>query len=216
MLQGVLHQLLGGHVDDVVLTADDVAQLHVNAVHYDLWRLIAVKLMGFPPHQALQFSVGVLQFGGEQALGQGLDGIAPVGNQVGVLHYHFVGLLLTQIGKLLEHLVRSFEVDGQGLVRILKALGGQQDMAVNLILRVQEVDVAGGTHGLAQLLPQPHHRAVEVPQLLFRAHHALAEHEHIVADGLDLQKVVPGGDALELLPVLVRRHRLEQLARLAG
>ena len=216
VLQGVLHQLLSGHVDDVVFTADNVAQLHVNAVHHDLGWLVAVKLMGFPPHQALQFSVGVLQFGGEQALGQRLDGVAPVGNQVGVLHHHLVGLLLAQIGKLLEHLVRGFKVDGQGLIRILKALGGQQDVTVNFVLRVQEVDVAGGTHRLAQLLSQPHYGAVEVPQLLFRAHHALAEHEHIVADGLDLQKVVPGGNALELLPVLVRCHRLEQLTRLAG
>ena len=40
--------------------------------------------------------------------------------------------------------------------------------------------------------------------------------EAIVADGLDFQKVVPGGNALELFPVLVRCHRLEQLACLAG
>ena len=45
---------------------------------------------------------------------------------------------------------------------------------------------------------------------------ALAEHEHVVAQGLDLQIIVPGGDALELLPVLAVHHRPEQLARLAG
>ena len=88
-------------------------------------------------------------------------------------------------------------------------------MAVDLVLRVQEVDVAGGAHRLAQLLPQGHDGPVEVPQLLLCADHPLAEHEHIVAQGLDLQIVIPGGNALELLPVLVRRHRLE-LARLAG
>ena len=163
MLQGVLHQLLGGHVDHVVFTPDDIAQLHVNAVHYDLGGLVAVKLMGFPPHQALQLSVGILQLRGEQALRQRLDRVAPVGNQVGILHHHLVGLLLAQIGKLLEHLVGGFKVDGQGLIRVLKALGGQQDVAVNFVLRVQEVDVAGGAHRLAQLLPQPHHRAVKVP-----------------------------------------------------
>ena len=216
MLQGVLHQLLGGHVDHVVFTPDDVAQLHVDPVHHDLGGLVPVKLMCFPPYQPLQLPVGVLQFRGEQTLGQRLDGVAPVGNQVGVLHHHLVGLLLAQIGEFLEHLLGGFEVDGQGLVRVLKALGGQQDVAVDLILRVQEVDVSGGAHRLAQLLPQPHHRAVEIPQLLLGADHALAEHEHIVADGLDLQKVVPGGNTLEFLPVLVRRHRLKEFACLAG
>ena len=44
----------------------------------------------------------------------------------------------------------------------------------------------------------------------------LAEHEHIVAQRLDLQIVVPRGDALELLPVLAVHHRLEQFPCLTG
>src|SRR5699024_3485114 len=35
VLQGVLHQLLGGHVDHVVFTADNVPQLHLDAVGDD-------------------------------------------------------------------------------------------------------------------------------------------------------------------------------------
>ena len=216
VLQRVLHQLLGGHIDHVVFAPDDVAQLHLDAVGDDLGGIFPVKLMGFPPHQPLQFSVRILQLGGKQPLGQRIDGVAPVGDEVGVRHHHLPGLLLPQIGKLLEHLLRGFEVDGQGLVRIFKALGGQQDMPVDLILRVQEVDVPGGAHRLAHLLPQADDGAVEVPQLLLVLHDALAEHEHIVAQRLDLQIVVPRGDALELLPVLAVHHRLEQFPCLTG
>ena len=89
-------------------------------------------------------------------------------------------------------------------------------MPVDLILRVQEVDVPGGAHRLAHLLPQADDGAVEVPQLLLVLHDALAEHEHIVAQRLDLQIVVPRGDALELLPVLAVHHRLEQFPCLTG
>ena len=216
MLQGVLHQLLGRHIDHIVFAPDDVAQLHLDAVGDEFGGIFSVKLMSFPPHQPLQFPVGILQLGGKQPLGQWVDGVAPVGDEVGVGHHHLPGLLLPQIGKLLEHLLRGFKVDGQGLVRILKALGGQQDMPVDLVLRVQEVDVPGGAHRLAHLLPQADDGAVEVPQLLLTFHDSLAEHEHIVAQGLDLQVVVPGGDAFELIPVLSVHHRLEQLSRLTG
>ena len=216
VLQGILDQLLGGHVDHVVFAADDVAQLRLDPVHHDLGRVLPVQVVGLAPDQPLQLPVGVLQLGGEQALGQRVDGVAAVGDEVGVLHHHLVGLLLAQVGELLQHLVGGLQVDGQRLVRVLKALGGQENVAVHLVLRVQEVDVPGGAHRLAQLLPQPDHGPVEVTKLLLRLHHALAEHEHVVADGLDLQVIVPGGDPLQLLPALALHHRLEQLAGLAG
>ena len=166
MLQGILDQLLGGHIDHVVFAADDVPQLGLDPVHHDLGRVLPVEVVGLAPHQPLQLPVGVLQLGGEEALGQGLDGIAPTGDQVGVFHHHLIGLLLAQIGELLEHLVGGLEVDGQVLVRVLKALGGQQDVAVDLVLRIQKMHVAGCHHGLAELLPQADDLPVELPQLL--------------------------------------------------
>lgn len=93
---------------------------------------------------------------------------------------------------------------------------GQQNVAVDLVLRLLKVYVAGGADGLSQLLAQPDDGAVKLPQFLLRLDIAVAQHEHIVADGLDLQIVVERGDALQLRPVLVVRHSPEQLARLAG
>ena len=89
-------------------------------------------------------------------------------------------------------------------------------MPVYLVLRVQEVNVPGGAHRLAQLLAQPDDGAVELPQLLLVSGLAVPEHEGVVAQGLDLQKVIKGGDALQLRPVPAVCHRLEQLSGLAG
>ena len=89
-------------------------------------------------------------------------------------------------------------------------------MAVDLILRLLKMHIAGGDDPLAQLLAKPDDGAIEVAQLLLAPGRTLAQHEAIVADGLDLEIIVEGRDALELLPVLVIRDRTEQLACLAG
>ena len=127
-----------------------------------------------------------------------------------------MGQVLAQIGKLLQHLGGGLEVDGQRRVGIGELLAGQENTAVRLVLRLLEVNVAGGADGLSQLPAQADDGAVEFPQLLLGPDVAVAEHEQVVADGLDLQIVIEGGDALELGPVLVVLHRLEQLAGLAG
>ena len=72
----------------------------------------------------------------------------------------------SQIAELLQHFVRSLEIDGQRRIRIFELLGGQQNMAVNLVLRIHEMDVAGGTHRLIERLAQCQNGAVELPQFL--------------------------------------------------
>ena len=161
--------------------------------------------------------MGVFQPGREQlARRQQLDLLHQVGDVAGVVDDHLMGQLLPQIGKFLQHLGGGFEVDGQRRVGVGELLAGQKDMAVGLVLRLLEVDVAGGADGLVQLPAQADDGAVELPQLLLRLDVAVAEHEHIVADGLYFQIVVKRRDAPELGPVLVVLHRLEQLPGLAG
>ena len=89
-------------------------------------------------------------------------------------------------------------------------------MAVDLVLRVQEMDVAGGAHRLVQRLAQGYDGAVEVLQLLLALHHTLAQHEGIVAQRLNLQEIVPGGNALKLRKVFPLYNCLKQLSGLAG
>ena len=89
-------------------------------------------------------------------------------------------------------------------------------MAVNLVLWLHEVHVAGGADGLMQLPSQPHDGAVELPQFLLVPRLAASQHEGVVAQGLDLQIVVKGRNTLQLVPILVLHHGAKQLAGLAG
>lgn len=75
--------------------------------------------------------------------------------------------------------------------------------------------VAGGAHGLAELVAQAQHAAVEVLQALFVRDLAVADHEGVVARGLDFEVVVEGGDALDLPLALALDHGADELARLA-
>ena len=92
--------------------------------------------MGLAPHQAVQFLGGVFQLGGKEAVRQRLHLLAPGGHQIGVGHNDLIGFLLAQVRELLQHLFCRAEVEGRGGVGVGKALAVQQDMPVDLILRV--------------------------------------------------------------------------------
>ena len=89
-------------------------------------------------------------------------------------------------------------------------------MAENLILRILEVDVASGNHRLTQLFTQADDGAVKLPQLFHIPGNSLFQHEHIVADGLDLKKIVEGRNVFQLFLALVIDDSLKQLARFTG
>lgn len=94
-------------------------------------------------------------------------------------------------------------------------------MAVNLILWVQEVDISSGHHWLAHLMGELYDGSVKVSQLLLVPRHGpsvlvRAQHKGVVADGLDLQVIIPGGNPFELRPGGTAGHRLEELPCLAG
>ena len=75
--------------------------------------------------------------------------------------------------------------------------------------------VAGSHNRDIQLFAQRHDAAVEIAQLLFIAGGAVANHELVVANGLDLEIVVPAGDFLQFRVGAVVHDGLEQFARLA-
>ena len=195
MLQGVLHQFLGGHIDHVVVTGDDIVHLRLHALGDELRWVVPVEPVHLAVDQALQVLHGVLDGRGKEVVGHRANGIAHVGDEIGVVHHHGLSRLRAQVGEFLEHFVGGTEVEGQRSVAVLKALGGKQQAAIDLILGVLEVDVAGGHHGLLKLRAQPHHRAVKLPELLLALGKPLGEHKGVVAQGLDLQKVVERGDA---------------------
>ena len=78
------------------------------------------------------------------------------------------------------------------------------------------MDVTRRDDRLMKLITELYDRFIEFLKLLDRFYCAVVEHEHVVADRLDFQIIVEGGDFLKLPPLLARYNRAEQLARLAG
>ena len=142
--------------------------------------------------------------------------LTPVDDAVRVVDDDLARLFFAEIREFRHHFVRRPQIQRQRPVGVGHLLGGKQDVAEDLVLRVEEVHVAGGDDGLAELLAEPDDGAVEAAQLLLILGKTLVEHEAVVADGLDLEEVIERRDALELRPALVVQDGLEQLARLAG
>ena len=76
--------------------------------------------------------------------------------------------------------------------------------------------VAGGHDRLVQVLAQLDDRAVEVHDLLDGIHLAVADHELVVAQGLDFQDVVVIGDLEQLVVALAGHDGPVKLARFTG
>ena len=133
-------------------------------------------------------------------------------------NHHLPGLLLPQILKFLQHLLRGAQIQGRLLVRVLKSLSGHNNPAVNLILRIQEMDVAGSHHRLVVLFSQPDDGAVVFLQLLHRLGILIVVpgHKHVVAQRLNLQIIIELHDACQFLGGSPPDNGPEQFARLAG
>ena len=78
------------------------------------------------------------------------------------------------------------------------------------------MDVAGGDDGLMEVFAQLDDGAVEVLDDLFALHLAVPHHIGVVAQRLDFQYIVIGGDLLQLLVGAALHDGAVQLARLAG
>ena len=215
VFQRALHQFLGGHVHHIVL-AQNAAQFNIQPVHDQRRRVLSVQPVDLLPHQTVQILLRVLQPGRKQLLRQQLKGLHLVRNQARIGNDHLIGLLLPQIRKLLQHLGGGLKVNRKRFVGIRKFFRGKKDMAIHLVLRVQKVDVSGGTDGFTQLLTQADDGSVKLLQVLLAAGVAISQHKAVVAQGLNLQIVVKIRNTLQLIPVLAVHHRFKKLPRLTG
>ena len=210
-----LDQFLGRHINHVIL-AQNTAQLNIQTIHDQLGRVLSVQAVGLFPNQTVQFFLRILQSGREQFLGQQFKLLYLIGDQAGILNNHLIGFFLTQIAEFLQHFLSGFEINGQRFIGICKLLGGQQNVTVDLILRFLEMHIAGGANGFSQFLAQADDSTVKLLQILFRLHFSLTDHELVVAQRLDLQKIVVIRNALQFIPVLMVLDSLEKFTSLTG
>ena len=216
VLHRVVHQLLGNHVQHGEPVLDDGGQLPVQTAGHNFRHRIAVKLLGPAPGDVLQLLIRPVDMGREGAQGDRADVFHPVGNGVGVGHHHLIGLLLAEILELRQHLAGGAQVQRRLVVRVGEPLPRHKDPAIHLVLRIHEVDVAGGAHRDVQLLAQADDGAVELLQLLLILGNPLPHHKGVVAKRLDLQKIVEPGDVAQLAPWLAVQDGPEQFPLLTG
>ena len=76
--------------------------------------------------------------------------------------------------------------------------------------------VAGGDHRLVEFFTQFDDRPVELPQGLFIWYVAIAHHEHVVSQRLNLQIIVEACNFAQRIPRLPVENRPVQLSRFAG
>ena len=214
---GVGHQLDGNDVQNSVAVAADGVQLLFQAVLHDLGQGVAVIPPGVFPGGVAQLLLRALDAGRVGAAGDGPHVVVDGGRDLaGVGHHDLVGLFLGQVAELLQHILRG-AVEQRGLgVRILEAVARLQHRAVDGILRLGKMHVAGGDDRFVQVLAQPDDGAVEVLDDLLALHLAVPHHILVVAQGLDLQHVVVGGDFLQFLVGAPLHNGTVKLARLTG
>ena len=83
-------------------------------------------------------------------------GVHHIRDQIGVGDHDFLRLVVAQILKLLQHLLRGAQVERRLVVRILVLSRGHDDPAVNLVLRIQKMHVAGSHHRFMERLADLH------------------------------------------------------------
>ena len=197
--------------------ADNSVQLHLQAVLNNLRQLFSVPFMRFGIGQITHC---ILRTGNRRRIqlvtvGNRLNTLNHVRNLIGIRNNNLVGCLLAQIRELLEHLLRSVQVQRRLQIRILVALTGLQNRTQLCILRIEEMHVAGCYSQLAQAFAQLIDFAVMLAQILLRAV-IFTYQKLVIARRLDFQIIIKASDFLQLLIARTQAHRTVKLARFAG
>ena len=215
MLQRVLHELLCGHVNDLVMPAENGVQFFFDARCDELRRAFAVKLVGLVPHHALEILRRVRNGRRKKLLRQEFKALHAVGDSVRRGDDDVAAVRLAEIRKLPEHFIGRFEIERQRLVRVRKFTRREKNMAVNLVLRLEKMHVAGRNDELAEPAAEREDTAVKFAQILLVARLAVVDEEVVVAQRLDFQIIVERCEPVEFGVAPAAHDGVEDLARLA-
>ena len=197
--------------------ATDGVQLLLQTLPHQVGQGIAIVLLGTLPGGVPQLLLRPFDAGGIGAPGDGPDVVVDHGGHlVGVGDDDLPRLFGGQIVELGQHVLGGAVVEGRLVVGVLVAAGRLHHRAVDRVLRLLKMDVAGGDHRLVQVLAQLDDGPVEVLDPLDAVHPAFPDHILVVAQGLDLQQVVVGGDLFQLLVGAALHHGPVQLTGFAG
>ena len=119
--------------------------------------------------------------GREGAFRDRADSLYHVRDAAGILDDHLAGFFLPEIVEFRQHFLGRAQIERGLLIGVGKTLPGLEDPAVNLILRVHEMDIACRADRDMQLLAEAEDGAVELAELFLGLHHPLPQHEEVIA-----------------------------------
>lgn len=106
----------------------------------------------------------------------------------------FFSFRFAQITEFVEHFLGRFEIQRRLVVRVLESVRCLNGSLRNFPSFGSRKARRPSRRRNAQLFAEPDDLAVEIAQLFFVFRHALAQHERVVADGLNFKIVVEPRD----------------------
>ena len=216
VLEGVFHQLLGRHVNHIIMVVKNGVQLRINTGLYDFRRVFAVDAVHLFIHQITQLLGRMLDFRWKEVLRQELNLLTLLGNGPGRIDDDFLCDIRPKIGKFGKHLIGGAEEDWAGTIRIGKLLGSQKNVAILFIFSIKKMHIGRSNHRLAKTLAQIIDSSVPALQLGFILRLPVFHQKGVVADRLDLKIIVIGGNLLQCLIALASHNSTVKLAHTAG
>ena len=216
MLQGVLNQLLGAHIDHIIIMIENGFKLCIHPFLNQRRRILPINTVHIPVYEVFQIFCRVFNFGREKALREQLDFFNLIRNGSGIGDYNLLRRFRTKILKLFQHLVCGTEINRAAAVRIRKLLCRLKNSAILFILRVQKVHVTGCHNRFAEFPSNTQNRAVIVLKHFRGSHAAFIDQKSIIADRLNLKVIVSRGNTAQFLILFAAHHSAIQLTHSAG
>ncbi len=162
ILIGFPHQLLGNNIHHRIPVGNNGIQLPFQPFMDNGGQFLPIDFMGFVVADIPQHLVGIFNYRRAFVRADRGNFLAHVGNPVGVGNDNFLRLPAAKVVKFRQHFLGGAQKQGGLVVRILKSLPRHNNPAVHLILRVQEMHVAGGYYHLLEFFPQLHNFPVNI------------------------------------------------------
>ena len=160
LLLTVMYQSLGNQIKHGKAVFDNGCKFSFQTRRNQLGQRVSVHALGSFPAHILQLLLGSFHFGGIGSLRNGTHGLDHICDQVCVGDNYLVCLFFAKISEFLQHFIGGTEIDAYVLVKVLEFHSRHEDLAVKLVLLVQEMRVTGGANRLVVFLAQLYNTAV--------------------------------------------------------
>ena len=198
VLVALPYQLLGDDVHHRIAVADDGVQLPVQALLHDIRKLIPVDLVSPPVTDLPEHFIRVFDHRREFSRPDGADLLNGIADFPGIVDHDLPGGFLPQIIKFLQHFLRCPEEKRRLLIRILKFFSFHDNAAVNLILRIHEMNVTGGHHRFPELLSKLQDFFIKLLQILHGLNgrdFLILQHKCVISQRLNFQIIIEADDS---------------------